>query len=123
MPSEAPQAPVMIVTAEVEVLPQQPTKEDLMLKCSCISYMRERGHKFPIIENPSFLKPNSMPIIGGLVLFKFGNYDHIGEIIDLRPKGMFIHHRYLSGTECITTTGYIEYNKIRGVYKDEIIFN
>ena len=108
-----------------EVIPEKvetPTQEDLLLKCSCVSYVRELiaekgGKQFPQIPDPSYLKPNAPPEIGGIVLFTFGGYPHIGEIMDFRPYGMFIKHQYLSGTKCVRTTGYVEYKDIRGAYR------
>lgn len=120
-PLEPHKATLTGVMVEVDILPMiatKPTKEERMLACSCITFMRQRGHKFPVIPDPSYLEPNSMPVIGGLVLFKFGDYAHIGEILDMRNGGMFIHHRYLSGDDCITTTGFVAWESIRGVYKE-----
>ena len=80
--------------------------------------MREKGHTFKRIRTPADLTPNSVPVIGGLVLFDFGIYDHIGEVIDFVPAGLLIHHRYLSKGKCITTTDFIAWEKIRGIYEE-----
>jgi len=92
-----------------------------MDNCSCVSYMREeKGHVFPRVNTPADLVPNSSPVVGGLILYKFGTWDHMGEIVDLRPGGAIIDHRYLSGEKCITEMGFVEWGDIRGVYTPEI---
>lgn len=87
--------------------------------CSCVAYMREIGHDFKRIRTPADLQSNSTPSIGKLLLYTFSGYPHIGEILDMRPGGMFVKHRYLSKGDCITTTGFIEYKDIRGVYSPQ----
>lgn len=87
--------------------------------CSCVTYMRERGHKFPRVNTPADITPNSVPFIGGLVLFTFSGWPHIGEIVSwqIAGEGLLITHRYLSKGSCITTTGFVRWGGIRGTYK------
>lgn len=117
-PVSTPEEEVSATTTLTNISPEPQWN---MENCSCVTFMRiERGHDFPRINTPADLQPNSTPVIGGLILFTFSGWPHIGEIVDLRPGGAFILHRYLSGEECITTTGFIEWDKIQGVYRPEL---
>jgi len=104
------QAPQTQLTAE-----DTPTLET----CSCVCYMRELGHTFPRVPDPSYLEPDSPPTVGGLILLDL-RLPHIGEIIDLRPGVIFYKERILFDGECLTQISYINYDdsRIRGFLLD-----
>uniref|UniRef100_A0A6H1ZTX5 Uncharacterized protein n=1 Tax=viral metagenome TaxID=1070528 RepID=A0A6H1ZTX5_9ZZZZ len=86
-------------------------------KCSCLAYMRELGHDFPRVPDPSYLKPNSPPVIGGLILLDF-KLPHIGEVLDFRPGVILYKERILFNGQCSTKINWISYGdkRIRGFY-------
>lgn len=81
--------------------------------------MRERGHDFPRIPDPSHLHPNSPPFVGGLVLIEYGNMSHVGEIADLRPGGIVYRDRRLINGKCVTSMRWLGFDdpRLRGFYK------
>ena len=81
--------------------------------CSCVAYMRELGHDFETIPDPSKLPNNSSPVIGGLVLLKWNGLPHIGHIANFFPEGMWVKHRYLSKGNCITTEEFFSFTDER----------
>lgn len=87
--------------------------------CSCISYMRSLGHDFPKVPDPSYLEPNSLPAIGGIILLDF-NQPHIAEIMDFRKEVLFYKERILEDGECITRVNWIRYDNpaVRGFRND-----
>lgn len=88
----------------------QPERNLTYWDCSCVTYMRELGHDFPRIPNPSFLQANSPPFVGGLILIQYGNLSHIGEIADLRPGGVIYRDRRLINGKCITSMRWIAFD-------------
>lgn len=89
--------------------------------CSCVSYMRELGHTFPRIPDPSYLQPNSPPFIGGIVLIQYPDYWHMGIINDIRPGGVIYQDRRLLNGKCIETMRWLGFDdkRLRGFYKSE----
>jgi hypothetical protein len=83
--------------------------------CSCVGYMRELGHEFPRILDPSYLQPNASPQIGNMILLNY-NLPHIGEVFDLRAGVLFYKERVLISGKCYTRINWIEYSdpRIRG---------
>lgn len=109
-------SPTSDIKAQIGAI--QPVVEDTY-SCSCITYMRELGHTFPRIPDPSFLQPNSPPVIGGLILIDHPNFPHLGEIFDFRPEVLFYKERVLIDEECYTRINWMSYDdeRIRGFYK------
>jgi hypothetical protein len=103
------------ITKWLPKLSQQRQIDIVGYECSCIAYMRELGHDFPKVPDPSYLEPNSPPKIGGLVLLDY-TFPHIGEIIDFRPEVLFFKERVLLNGRCLTRINHIRYDNpnIRG---------
>lgn len=84
--------------------------------CSCISYMRELGHDFRVVPDPSYLEPDGPPSIGGLVLIDYPGWPHIGHIMDLRGGVLFYKEQILIKGKCHRRWNWIAYDdpKVRG---------
>lgn len=54
-------------------------KEYLWTSCSCVSYVRARGVNLPRGDAKD-LKPNSMPKVGGVVIFDYGHVAYIEKL-------------------------------------------
>ena len=59
--------------------------------CSCIVTAREYGIDIPIGTNASDFIPNSVPVVGGLILLSYPNDDHIAVIVEFRDDGFWVY--------------------------------
>lgn len=93
-------------------------REKALIDCSCVTYMRELGHVFAPVPDPSYMTPNTVPAIGVMILLDF-KLPHVGEVMDLRPKILFYKERILIGDDCFTRVSWIAYDdeRIRGYVK------
>ena len=54
--------------------------------CSCVKFARALGVKIPPKTDAEDIKSNSTPQVGGLVLFKYSNLDHVAVITALNAS-------------------------------------
>lgn len=58
--------------------------------CSCIRTARAEGTAIPYGTNAEDLIPNSSPVIGGLVLFKYPEFYHVARILSITDIGYVV---------------------------------
>jgi len=92
-----------------------------LMTCSCVALMRELGHTFPRIPDPSYLEPNSFPFVGGLILLDL-ELPHIGHIVALGAEYVYYKERILINGQCLTRENKIEYvsSKLRGFFQSPL---
>lgn len=86
---------------EVLGVPEVPAEN-----CLCVRYVRNRG--LNVKGNAKDLVPNSVPTVGGGVLFKYPKYSHIALIEKLGKDRMFISES--NYRKCQITTRWINYD-------------
>jgi len=79
----------VIVEPEV-VIEQEPEEPKNFIACSCIKTARSEGVDIPIGTNAVDLKPNSRPVIGGLILLKYENVSHVAVIKEFTNSGFLV---------------------------------
>lgn len=57
------------------------------VECSCIRTARAEGVDIPYLTNAEDLNPNSPPVIGGLILLKYGDVYHVAKILEFTDVG------------------------------------
>ena len=86
--------PQIIETAEIPPIvyksPKKETKTEVSIFCSCIETARAEGVDIPIGTNAGDLKPNSLPVIGALILLKYKNADHVAKILEFKAEGFLV---------------------------------
>lgn len=76
--------------AEAPVVPVEAELPPISVYCSCIKTARLLGANIPMGTNASDLKPNSTPVVGGLVLLSYSKAHHVAYIAELQEKGVLI---------------------------------
>jgi len=62
------------------------SKEYLPVPCSCIKSARHFGVPLPHLDAKD-IKPNSLPVVGGLALFNYSGMAHVAVITSLEAEG------------------------------------
>lgn len=86
--------------------------------CSCVRTARSLGAKIPF-KDAVDIEANSMPVVGGGVLFSYEDYDHVAKIVALLKDGMMIQEGNFR--RCQYTERFIRYDDkfIRGFHYSE----
>lgn len=102
--AESP-APVLTVGDVPDAtVPSAITKEE----CSCIKTARNLGVKIPFGTNAKDLVPNSPPIIGGLILLKYGVHHVV--VLEGFEGGFQVAEGNFEKGPCVVTRRRIDFN-------------
>lgn len=100
--------------------------EEESIYCSCIKTARAEGTDIPYNTNAEDLQPNSVPVVGGLVLIKYPNIEHVARIIAFLENGLqVVEGLELPTGECVRRIRTIpfDYPFIRGFWSATIARN
>jgi len=66
------------------------TRNKILASCSCIKGLRTFGVYIPLNTNAKDLKPNSMPVVGRVVLFNYSGVYHAALITSMNTESFSI---------------------------------
>ena len=99
---------------EVEFIPYEPEPKPFDIECLCVGWIN-RVMGVPIKGNARDIIPNSAPVKGGVVLFKYVEY-HAAYILELFPGGMLVRDANFKPCEVTERFVYFSDKHIRGFW-------
>jgi len=87
--------PPLVIEQVVEESIQEPIESiqelPVSIYCSCVQTARSLTHMAVPHLNADAIKPNSTPVIGGLVLLKYGEVSHVAVIKYFIGTGIYVY--------------------------------